>query len=513
MDPSIDDEEDEEALERIGMLIDRANDHADTSLADQALTLADVLEARGLPDASLALLDYFRANAWACRAAERAATRDGRWEWEQPEMRQQLYLLRRALNNAAFDDLHPLHGCQILTNLANQLDTLGRFVEARALWTRALSVEARFWMARGNRGVGLIHYADALYDRGHASVLALHAHDDLTRTVELIGIYPLLGDPALASLFEDHASRIARSVDLDAVRADHDPDDRHLGDTPDERSYRRWCLTNTLFLNPFNDVGAEPVAARDILGLPSFTTGFGEPPIVIGMANELKQGYASARWLLWDGTNAGDVHFSDRGVLLYNTLDYPAYGFAVEKVKLAFRMAYSTLDKIAFLLNHYLNLGVPVKKVSFRTIWRDKENGPVRAAFATSENWPWRGLFWLAKDLFEEGLREATDPDARSLAELRNHLEHKYVKVHDMSPPRGRADDPLFDTLAHAISRTDLERRTLKLMQLVRAALIYLFLGMHRQEGRREPSEYTLYAARSVAGLLEAIVLPTRCRV
>ena len=101
-------------------------------------------------------------------------------------------------------------------------------------------------------------------------------------------------------------------------------------------------------------------------------------------------------------------------------------------------------------------------------------------------------MFWLAKDLFEEGLREATEPDARALAELRNHLEHKYVKVHEMGPPKGRVGDPLFDTLAHAISRTDLERRTLKLMQLVRAALIYLFLGMHRQERRREPSEYTL---------------------
>ena len=40
----------------------------------------------------------------------------------------------------------------------------------------------------------------------------------------------------------------------------------------------------------------------------------------------------------------------NRDVLLYNTLDYPAYGLAVEKVKVAFRMAYSIFDKIGVVM-------------------------------------------------------------------------------------------------------------------------------------------------------------------
>jgi hypothetical protein len=52
--------------------------------------------------------------------------------------------------------------------------------------------------------------------------------------------------------------------------------------------------------------------------------------------------------------------------------------------------------------------------------------------------------------------------------------------------PSKTVNDPFYDTLAHAITRSDLERRTLRLMQLVRSALIYLSLGMHREEQKRE---------------------------
>lgn len=72
-------------------------------------------------------------------------------------------LLRRALGSPAFESLHVVRRCQILTNLANQLDTAGRFVESRQLWGRALSLQPVFWMARANRARGLMHYAHALY--------------------------------------------------------------------------------------------------------------------------------------------------------------------------------------------------------------------------------------------------------------------------------------------------------------------------------------------------------------
>ncbi|MHB9101959.1 MAG: LA2681 family HEPN domain-containing protein [Sulfuricella sp.] len=484
----------DEALDLIAHLIDQASDDAALNLVDHSLYLADKLEARGLQPSEMALLDYFRANAWACRYQQRLNDRAAIWNFEQPEVRQQVFLLRRAMNSPGFVAMDALRRCQILTNLANQLDTLGRFVEARAYWSAALVIDSSFWMARANRGRGLMHYAAALYDPGHAGVFAVHAHCDLIKAVELISRHPHLGDSRLISFFSKSAEQIAHHYDIEAISKAYKPDDWDIGTEPMERAYRRWCLDNVLFLNPMNDIEAASIAARDILSLPDFTTAINEPPIVVGMFNELKQGFVSARWMLWEGIQSDEPHLSDREVLLYNTLGYPAYGLSVEKVKIAFRMAYSTLDKIAYFLNHYLALGIPEKRVSFRTIWREKDNGPVRDRFAKSENWPFRGLFWLSKDLFEEDMRDSTEPEARALADLRNHLEHKYVKVHEMLLPSKSLGDPFHDALAHEITRPDLERRTLRLMQLVRSALIYLALGMHREEQERRKGKDGLMA-------------------
>src|SRR5689334_10588892 len=83
------------------------------------------------------------------------------WAWEQPECQEQILELRRALRHPAFSRLHKIRQCQILTNLANQLSSIGRFIEAVEIFGRALSLSGKFGMARGNRGIALSHYAAA----------------------------------------------------------------------------------------------------------------------------------------------------------------------------------------------------------------------------------------------------------------------------------------------------------------------------------------------------------------
>gem|GEM_PF-6105865 len=41
------------------------------------------------------------------------------------------------------------------------------------------------------------------------------------------------------------------------------------------------------------------------------------------------------------------------------------------------------------------------------------------------------------------------------------------------------------DRLAHSVRRDDFEKKTLHLLRLARAAIIYLSLGMHGEENRR----------------------------
>jgi len=490
--PNLDGLSDLQALQIIGLLVDQASNEGNPTLVDHALALADQLQDRDLMPEQLTLLDYFRANAWACRYQQRHANRQTAWEFDQPEISQQLLLLRHAAQGPGFASLAPMRQCQILTNLGNQLDTLGRFIEARACWNAAIEIDANFWMARANRARALMFYAEALYDGGHRCVFANHAYRELTEAVALIAHHPHLGDPHLSENFSTSAEAIARHFDLDAIAKSYRPNDGSLGRSEDERAYRRWCLSNTLFLNPLNDVDKAPIAARDILSLPDFKTPIGEPPVVIGMFNELKQAFASARWLLWEGMRVGNVHFSDRGVVLLNTLDYPSYGLAVEKLKMAFRLSYSLFDKIAYFLNYYLQLGQPEHKVFFRSIWHERNGKVLRDRISGSKNWPLRGLYWLSKDLFEEGMKDSSDPDAREIAVLRNHLEHRYLKIKEYSLPTNPQNSPFHDPVAYTIPRIDFERKALRLLQLARSAVIYLSLAMHHEERGRDRGGFAM---------------------
>lgn len=480
----------DEAINRLGLLVDLAFEFDEEAGTDCALEWAEVVAARDdLSEVQTALFQYVWANAWGGRQHRRHRDADVAWAWDQPELARQILHLRTALHSPGFDQLDRMRRCQILTNLANILNTTGRFVEALDLWARALIVDRLFWEAQGNRAHALLHYSDAIYDDGHRGVFLVAAYDGLTQTLADEADHDPNGHPAALAHFRDLHERLEDQFDIDELRTGFDRDRHSLGRGKTEVSYRRWVLRERLFLNPLNDIGPDPIAANDVLSLPSFRLPFDEPPVVIGLYNQMKQEFASARWLLWEAMQDSGPHLSDRGVLLINTLDYPAYSLAVEKLKFAFRAAYSIFDKIGFFLNHYLRIGEKPAAVDFRRIWKGKDQA-LRPVFEGATNLPLRGLYWLSKDLYEEQ-GERLDPDVRALKELRNHLEHRYVKVHEMGPIPASIGgrDPFADTLALSISRSDFQAKTLRVVKMARAALIYLSLGMQAEERRREAAD------------------------
>jgi hypothetical protein len=81
------------------------------------------------------------------------------------------------------------------------------------------------------------------------------------------------------------------------------------------------------------------------------------------------------------------------------------------------------------------------------------------------------------------------EPEARALHLVRNKLEHSYLKVHEIVVPRRReksVPDLWTDRLAYPVQREMFEAMTLHVFRLARAAMIYLSLGMHREELRRD---------------------------
>lgn len=478
--------DDDAALDHVGTLIDASHDANFAGGADRAIYLLDELAKRVLDIKHGATLEYFRANAWA--AKEAASGEHGSWAWEHSEREQQILALSRAAVHPGFVELDPVRRCQILTNRANQLNTMGRFIDAIEGWDAALRIIPKFAMAQANRGSGLKHYAGQLEDDRERAIFLLHAHDGLIAATSTDAIHDSIYPDALAQQFAEEAKRYAAAGDLDRIRQLQDAGIPPFGRSKAERKYRQWCLDRRLFLNPLNDLGPHGRAACDDLVLPSISERFDErpsavtPPPVISFFNQMKQEYASARFMLYEGLHDTKLHFSDRGVRLFDTLDYPMHSLATERVRTAYRVAYSLLDKVAFLVDHYWKLGKIADRINFKNVWMVEGKQRLLARFKDYPNWPLRGLFWLSKELFDDQLKRTTGPDARELHDIRNALEHKFLQVHEGWARPFMWAAPSSEGLGVSIDSDLIETKALRVMKIARSALIQLSLAIGVEE-------------------------------
>ncbi len=470
-------------LKHLAALIDTSFDARQRDGLLRALKLGDELQKRRLKPTQTVVLHYFLGNAWSnLRWIEKKGTAES-WNWEQHEIEQEITNFRLALNNPEFKNCDDYRRCQILTNLGNLMNHVGRFVEAQGYLKRALSILPNFGMGLGSRGTTLSDYARSI-PRRHDAILMLEESERMLSDA----LRSQMIHNAAREHYAERLNLIQAAQEKNRQRQDRFKLNKTFGKSKKERSYRQWCLQERLFLNYLNDITAEQCAAEDNVILPSLTRKIGEGLHFEGLYNQLKQEFVSARFLYFEATNRTSVHFSDKGVVLYDTMDCPSHSLAVEKVKTAYRVAYSVFDKIAFFLNAYFELGIDERQVTFRTFWytdRQKKRG-LRTEFTQRKNWPMRGLFWLSKDLFEDaaGFRAAIEPEAQELKRIRDHIEHKYLKVLEFGYPPFTWES-FRDQLALTVSRQDLYRKTLSVLKMARAALIYLSVAVYWEERAR----------------------------
>lgn len=112
--------------------------------------------------------------------------------------------------------------------------------------------------------------------------------------------------------------------------------------------------------------------------------------------------------LYYEYINDRKFSFSDRKVLLFDSFDGILHGYRYEKLKASFRIAYSIFDKISAFLNDYFSLGnrPNSRQVSFRSIWYNRDS-QLESKFLNNNNWMFRALFSLSKDLFDKNFQSA----------------------------------------------------------------------------------------------------------
>ncbi|MEA9754674.1 LA2681 family HEPN domain-containing protein [Xanthomonas campestris pv. raphani] len=485
---------DPQCWELYATLIDRASDARNDDDLTRLIALGPHVEAASTSWSTCWVL-YCIANAWSTLYSIRRYPYHS-LSWQQPELAKQLFYLRSALQHESAADLPLPRRAQIRINLANAFNSAGRIIEAFEEWGAALQDHPGIAMGFGSRGKGLLYYARHLYDQSHALWFLGEARRNLTAAVMIGARRDEATYPEAISHFAGELQQLQAFLkdcgypeELDHATVQ----DFSMGDTEEERSYRRWCLEHRLFLNPMNDAFATPIAAHDPMGLPDHIAS-GVGITYLAFFNQMKQEYTYARWCLYAGSTADEVHYADREVMLTMNSDSARYSIGLEQVKTSFRAAYSVLDKVAYFINHRWELGVPENRVDFATIWTQAKaphRGEIWQQLEASQNLWLQALYRLSLDIHGKEDQTVAAPDAREIRVLRNHLEHKFVKIVDAKSDL-HTPDMLKDHLAYELEAQELHLKALRMVKIARSALVYLSLALHRSERLRELDGHVL---------------------
>lgn len=467
----------EDTLLSLAIEIDDAAEKNDSEKLENLVSRCQVLT----NDQSFnkSILFFYQANCHASLASIRSDR--NRWSWQENETLSQVLCLRRSVSEASFDAIDRINKAKIFTNLGNSLNSLGRFIEAIRYWDLALNELPNFAMALGNKGIGVFEYAISLYDTGHSTILAHEASKLLKRAISRESLWDSGPDDAAKTAFLRYKNRSTSFLTDVEFNSEFELEGFSLGKSKAERTYRSWVLDRKLFLSPLNDAVSFSVAAADTIHLPSHRYNLPDTPRYPNYFNILKQEFITARYALFEARTGKPKHFSDTDTLLINGYDGVYFGYRNEQMKIAYKLAYSILDKVALFINEYFMVELPPGQVNFKKIWEQEKKGKLtlRPIFVDRENWPLRGLYFLSKDLFDENFLASSLPEAKQLAELRNKAEHRFLSLQEFAFNVESTENHIYVTV------DAFEQKVIKVLSMAREALIYLSLAMHREEGMR----------------------------
>lgn len=245
----------------------------------------------------------------------------------------------------------PSLATQALTNLGNALLRASRWCEALDAFSDALRVDP-------SNGVAAGQMTHLLHRLAHRRV------SDPELLVELAGSY--------ARVAQENSDVVKRIAGEAAVRyyARFPANAAPLPRSPVDLAPReRFVADHRLALVPLSEAVAWSKRCYDTVHISSIVEPVkgGDPrvPPAFAMFNVLKADYLLARDLAF-AAHADDTR--DTGSYM-DTLDYATYGRTSARWRLAQRAAFDLLDRVASLLNQYLELGLPPHKADFDTIW------------------------------------------------------------------------------------------------------------------------------------------------
>ena len=449
---------------------------------------------------------YILGNLWSgLRTIEHNKNIDNVWRLEQEEVFKEIYYFRKVIQQKDFENLDLSIQLATYVNLGNAFSHYGRTINAIKYFDKAIALKIwhkdvvnhpNYFMALINKGLALEYYSELDYDGGHKEFFIKFAYKIFKEAVPIIDNYLEKSDLD-KEYYQDKRDYVISKIKW--YKEHYSSDDLEDIDyfvnyktnfSKNENEYRKWSLSNRLFLNSLNDLGNYNITTHDPLNLPNLITEINEGfPKIITNFNQLKQEFITYRHLLFEGLHEKTVKYYDKETSITDDFDYNLYDINIEKIKMAFRGFYSIFDKIANFLNEYFDLNMNESNIYFSNIWYEYKNRQkigIKDIFHKTENLALRGLYLISKDLFfdkndekSKEFIEVLEAEAQKINDIRNHLEHKFISIKLFNSDFLNIEDRKRN---FSISQDELEEKTIHLAKLVREALIYLSFAIHIEE-------------------------------
>lgn len=459
-----------------GLMIDLGSHTHDKELIDRGKNYLEELIGQDSDDHALVARYYNVANAYLALWSLEAGSYLKKGKIGDTFSSSKKYY-RMALDSAkkSKKQIDPQLLSQINTNLGNCLRSVGRFVEALHYYDDALKYNRHHGEALAHKAFTLRYLAP--FAVGYQSLILLESQRIFKESLN-------------TSMCNDHRHAFQKEYDsLTAViqqRGSISPENHKNSNAKNKfhQFSRDFCVRHQLYITPATFVGKKnDVIHGDPMFISTMIVSLDDNISInryITFLNQIKQDYVLARYFLIQSQyRSSIVDTIDQDVVLYDPLDYSIHNSYIQLLKISLKLTVDTFDKIAQFLREYCNLPTDQKKeTNFRNIWiHDKEEKGLRPELVQRQNKFLFALYDLSIDLRKGGYFE--DIYAR-----RNAITHRFLVVHEMMTP----DDNTIVTAR--ISNDDLVKLTIKSMNLLRAAIMYLILFVDMEERKKhDPNE------------------------
>ena len=485
----------DERVQKICKEFDRAFDDKNLERIKSNLEVAIKLLNDKLDDISKCKLYY--SIGTACSDYIQVENEKISFEERENNLEKAFFYLRKAIDIIEEKDIPTQISITIYTNLGNLFDEVNRRNEGIECYKKALKIYPKYAMANGNLGMALFLYSRIIYDNSHQIILDHEAYKYLKKSFkDKVNLF----DYAQKE-FSNYCAEIEKMYTKDFLDNDLIFEDFPVLNKEEEK-YRKWCADNNLFLNPLNDILCDNIVWRDILHLPNMIMSVKEEQKMrfFGLMNEIKQEYISSRYLFYEAIQSREMeHFSDRENHLVDAFDFSTYSIYNYKMRMTFRSLYSILDKVAFFLNEYFQIGIKERDINYKSILYASKKSKNKIIYDyknplqkfLKNNWGLYGIYWICKD-FMEGEKTSTNPKITEISKIRNSLEHKYLKT---ILPMGAEkilkvkQDKFDDKLAFYISTEELYDIVLFLLKTIRSLIINLICCINIEENKKYEKE------------------------